>query len=313
MDAFHTLLKKPDVTKADLRASYGHVLKQTVLDLQKSPSGRHLANLGVWPEVRDLYEKLSSLLNEHLLRTSQNEWQTFSEQDLYSNDGLLLGKLDAYFLNQADAEAEVVDYKSGIVHEGEIPKEDYVNQLYFYAYLIQEKHLVYPGKLSLIDKNLETTEIKGSPEKSQRLASDMRFELEKYNQQVEKSAGTVQTTPSPEACTYCDFRLICQDYWDNSAAFELPLWSQTAQGMQLGAFSRSKQGAVSIDLMVNKGSLAGQQIKIGGIFDGRFPSLKDKPGQLLSFVDLKIKANVTGYADVSDRTVITVLDNRETE
>ncbi|MBP7863911.1 PD-(D/E)XK nuclease family protein [bacterium] len=304
MEAFHSLLKEEQLSKEKLRTCFKLVVKRFEDESKQAHGAVNPVNLGNWPEVTDLYRKLSRLLDEHISRSVKRSWQTYTEETLFSGDKLLSGQLDAYFLD--GEEAEVVDYKSGLVGDGELPREDYVNQLYFYAYLISETYGFYPRKLLLIDKNLESVEIHGSPALSDALATDMKNTLAIYNAQV-NSFGKVTKTPSSHACVHCELKMSCDSYWEAAAQLDFPEWSQSAQGRQTGSFVRNKQGFISMEILVDKGTLAGKRVKIGGIFEGKFKSLRDEPGQLLALVDIRVRPNSNGYADMTDRTSIKVL------
>lgn len=304
METFHSLLKDEHLSKEKLRTRFKLVLQRFEDEAKGTNAAKNLVNISSWPEVTELYRKLSRLLNDHISRTANRSWQTHSEETLFSRDKLLTGQLDAYFIDES--EAEVVDYKSGLINDGDRPREDYINQLYFYAYLISETHNLYPRKLLLIDKNLESLEIQGSPALSEALAIDMKNTLAIYNAQL-NSFEKATKTPSSNACVHCELKVNCDSYWEISSQLDFPQWSQSAKGKQIGPFVRNKQGAISLEIFVDKGTLAGKQVKIGGIFEGRFEQLQDKPGQLLSLIDIRARPDSPGYADATDRTFIKVL------
>lgn len=117
-------------------------------------------------------------------KISSRTIKVHSEETLYSKDGLLLGSL---MPSSKMMTALIVDYKSGSITDEttELPKEEYINQLYFYAFLVLENFGKYPRSLRLTGRELESTEVNGSIEVSTRIAQRMRSTLSRYNELIE--------------------------------------------------------------------------------------------------------------------------------
>ena len=184
MEEFHRIRHEGTLDQKAFILGFNRIVNDMSQELAANSMTQHLANITSWPELSEIYNSFSDFLLRATPSAGSMPMEAHSEKTLYSKDGLLFGQIDAYFIHQN--RIELVDYKSGKVLEDDIPKEDYVNQLYFYAYLIFENHGIYPEVLRLIGKNAEVIEIEPNIEKSVNLANQMRSVLASYNRATEK-------------------------------------------------------------------------------------------------------------------------------
>ena len=294
-------MQKINETPADAGASarewrkaFDDVVKAMRVRLSQSPVARHLGDPLLWPELTSVYRRMTDVLERRRRDGGGIGVTVHAEADLRSTDGALFGRLDAYFVH-ADW-IELVDYKSGAVFDGDEAKHDYVEQLYFYAYLVEEKHGRYPRSLSLVGKNDVVVQVEPSPTRSRALAREMRGLLAAYNAQVEAGADAVTLArPSAAACASCDLKPVCTRFWDALSEMELPAWSQVAVGVLAQPPVRSRLGAYSFELKVERSSLRVPELKVTRLFEDRYPGLEldRRVGRMLT---------VTGLRQVSDRT-----------
>lgn len=307
MESFHELTKKGAVTGKELRDEVNRIITVAAQSMRSEPATRHLGDPSLWPELADAYRALSDLVDRRGTVRSNSQVEVKTENRLYSRDGLLFGEIDAYFIRPEGI--DLVDYKSGSMMEGDSPKEDYANQLYFYAYLIHENHGVYPRSLTLVGKDSATVSIAPSLEKSIELANDMRTVLAHYNDQVSRGAPVERfAVPKIENCLFCDAKLVCSAFWKTASSMEFPPWAHVAIGTQAGHIVRSRVGGSSIEIATERSSLRSKRIKIARIFEGRFPDLKDNPGQILAFTNLKqLIVGGQDLVEVTERSQIFLL------
>lgn len=133
------------------------------------------------------------------------------EQTLTSVDGLLKGKID--WLKAADS--EVVDYKAGIVPQGEglAVSDRERRQLTFYAYLAHERgHVIQKG--TIVRSNGRSCSIQISPQETAAIAEDARRALADYNRDVESGKTFAQLArPAKESCWFCPCIPFCEQFW----------------------------------------------------------------------------------------------------
>ncbi len=301
MEAFHELMSSEELSKAAVRNRYKEVLNQYEKKLANSAFFGYQGNISSWPEVNALYKALSRYFDQQLVSESRRA-QRFSEKKLFGQNNQLEGRIDALIIS--DGEAEVIDYKSGNLEELEQPKSEHVEQLHFYAALVAEQFRVFPTKLSLVDYNLQTTIVIPDPRRSKEVVEDMLRVLANYNSEVERLDGVLQATPVAVACQHCERKKNCSAFWEQASELSLPNWAQSIKGKMVTPLTKNPSGGGSIEVEVDFGTVADVRIKVVGIFDARFPFVKNSLGKSLLFLDLRTKDGVSEYAEVTDRTVI---------
>ena len=309
MEAFHEFCVGDERESYKFREKFNSVLEKYSETNARSPQFRQMGDPRTWPEITEIYRTLSDLVKQQHQVPLQMKPIIHTEKTLYSKDGLLFGQIDAFFVHLDGI--DLVDYKSGVILENDSPKEDYSNQLYFYAYLIWENFGIYPKKLTLTGKDNESVELAPSLEKSKGIASDMRATLDVYNTKVSNSS-LIQSFSSPksENCIYCDAKPVCESFWKEINSIEFPKWNHVLLGTQVGPFIRSRSGVITVQINVEKGSLKSTTVKVTKIFEARHSSLLDRPGQKILFTNLKKSSETSeDIAEMTDRTQIHLLEN----
>ncbi len=295
------------------RNSFNALVDEMSDQVLRDSATRHFGKVSLWPEVGDVYSSLRKVL-EIRRNAPTAAPEVHSEETLYSKDQLLFGQLDAFF-QDADG-IDLVDYKSGaMTTEDALPKEDYVNQLYFYAYLIEQNFGIYPKSLYLTGKKLDSINIAPSSERSDAIAKDMRLTLQQYNTTIELP-NYLQgiASPSLENCVYCDAKSVCTAFWKSASGFEFPASAHAVIGLQSSPFQRSRHGACSMTVAVEQGSIAASELVITRVFESRFPELCDNVGQRLMLLNIRLLSpGPPALCEATDRAIILNLNSSANE
>lgn len=277
-EVLHTLMQRVNETPegsardaAYWRKAFNEVVQSLSQRIAASPSSRHLGDPLRWPELTGIYRRVMSVV-ERRDHGGETPLVTHAEAEIRSRDGLLFGRIDAYFEYRSGI--ELVDYKSGAAREGDTAKPDYEDQLYFYAYLIEDRHGHYPKALRLVGSEGKETSVLPDRRRSHALAAEMRAALLKYNASVaERVAPERLATPSSAACGFCDRKAACVPFWQTMSSIELPAWSHVALGVPVGPTVRSRLGGASFELSIERSSLGVGRLKICRVFEHRFPGV----------------------------------------
>jgi len=309
MESFHALIAGGRLSAREFRLEFNRVIETISAELQRDPVSRHLGDPWLWPELTEIYRHLTDLLERRRAVPKCFRTEVYTEKTLYSKDKLLFGQIDAFFINPEGI--ELVDYKSGSMMDGDLPKEDYANQLYFYAYLIYENYGIYPRSLTLIGKNSDSLCLDGSMERSKEIANDMRMVLSKYNDQI-NSALPIEhfSSPSSNNCIFCDAKPVCSAFWGALSEIELPSWSHAVIGVQAIPMIRSRLGGVTVELEVEESSLRTSRVRITRVFEGRYPDLQDRVGQRLLLTNIRqVLPSNPSLAEVTERSLILTMES----
>lgn len=308
MEVFHAIRGPNETQGRQLREAFNSVIANQTQRIREDPRLRHLGDPRQWKEIAEIYSNLSDLLERRTSAASNVGTEILTEKTLYSKDSVLFGQIDAYFVHKAGI--DLADYKSGKMVDDEDPKHDYSNQLYFYAYLIHENYAVYPRSLSLIGKDGSCISVRPSIDRSLELANEARSLLFRYNDRIKAGVRSDElSNPSSDNCTFCDAKPICRKFWQEARSLNLPNWAHIVEGTQTKPLARSKMGASMIELDVRNSSIPCRTIKIGRLFEGRFPDLKDRVGQNLIFTNLRFfESSTMPMAETTDRTSILTLE-----
>jgi hypothetical protein len=307
MESLHALMRHGCPSGQEFRAEFNKVIDRVASDTASDPSSQHLGDIRLWPELAEIYRSLSRMVESRRSTSHSAGLQVHSEEMLYSKDKLLGGQLDAFF-KDADG-IDLVDYKSGAITDSDLPKEDYVNQLYFYAYLLLENYGVYPRSLTLTGKNLESVKLDVSEDRSRELAQEMRALLATYNAAISQPYSLDKfTNPSSDNCVFCDAKPVCSRFWEAAGSMELPPWANSIIGIQSSLMGRSKRGGCTLDLDVERGTIKGSKMKVTRIFESRFPTLHDHVGQRVMLLNVRLlSSEPLPIAEATDRTAIFAL------
>lgn len=304
---FHAQLEKlndglttGNLSSQDFREHFNSVIEKAAQDLS-SDALNHFGDIRLWPELNEIYASLKKMF-EVRLRAKGNA-RVYTERTLKSKDGLLLGQLDAFFLDNDGI--DLIDYKSGSLSLAETPKEDYVNQLYFYSQLIEENFGQYPRTLTLTGRNLQSMSIEPSPPLAKKISDTMRNTLNTYNEKISTSQQEHLTDPSLDNCLLCDAKAVCSSFWKHAPEMNFPNWNHAVEGIQSKPFDRSRAGGATLTIEVTGGSLRCKTLQITRIARDRFPQISDTPGQPLMFLNVRLlEDSENAIAEASERTII---------
>lgn len=287
MEKFHALRTQGPVTHKLLRNVFSNQMDETWGKIQETPSMRHLGDPRTWPELTPIYESICDLADRSGSSVSRSSTELKTEQILYSRDRLLVGQIDAFFVD--DDGIDLIDYKSGeITTDNASIREAYVEQLLFYAYLIHENYGVYPKSLTLIGKDSDRVRVRPSQENSNALANEMRTMLARYNDQVAQALPLEKfTNPSSTNCLFCDAKPICGPFWIAASGLNLPQWAHIVVGIQTEAIQKRQGKWLSLDITIEKGSFNSSKTRITRIFSPRYPDLENIVGQRLLITYLR--------------------------
>ena len=159
--------------------------------------------------------------------TSSGRGGVFFEQRLVAFGGKLVGTPDVV------RNDEILDYKSGAVFEDEghgqeqSVKASFIRQLRLYAYLVKEVLGRWPQRGVLIPMVGNQVEVDLEPAACEKEALEAVGMLDRYNTLIHASRDPQDfASPSPEACRWCPYKLICPAFWRDVA----PNWSGKLDG-----------------------------------------------------------------------------------
>lgn len=293
-EIFHAVMRtvnkamgvKP-LSPADVRTTFNNVVDDAHARIQAAACSRHLGDPRRWSELTDVYRSVTDLSQMPGRDDSTAKVEVHAEEEIHCKDLLLVGTPDAYFIRSDGI--ELVDYKSGLVSEGDDSNLEHIEQLYFYAYLIREKYGSYPSALRLIGLNGEVVEVVPAPERSDALASDMKMTLAGYNTLAAQGASPEKAaSPRPDSCIFCEAKPICKAFWLALSSMEFPSWNHVALGTLIKPIERSRLGGGSIQLSVEQSSLRTNSLKVARVFEQRYHGVNfDQVGQRLLLTGLR--------------------------
>jgi CRISPR/Cas system-associated exonuclease Cas4 (RecB family) len=114
---------------------------------------------------------------------------------------------------------EIIDFKSGHIHDEVNHQEirpSYIRQLCLYAFIVKEtlgwwahRGLLLPMAGSPVEVELDPHECEWEAKKAVQI-------LDEYNALLDKVAEPSSfASPSPSACQWCAFQIICPAFWQN--------------------------------------------------------------------------------------------------
>lgn len=308
MEFLNGLVSSGNSSPAEFRKGFNTTLEGIARDIERDPGSKHLGDIRLWPELSQIYNSVRALFDYY--RESGNaKREIHPEETIYSKDKVLFGKLDAFFKD--DNGIDLVDYKSGAMTDGESLKEDYVRQLYFYAYLLTENDNQYPRKISLIGRDLQAVDLPISPQQSIAIAQDMRDTLQRYNDAISNATPPEELAkPSVENCKYCDAKAVCSSFWNLASEMALPERAHAVIGIQSSPITTSRRGVSWLNIDIEEGSVNADCLTVSRFDASRYPHIKDQIGQQLMLLNLRlINSQSPAVAETTDRTIILRMDD----
>jgi CRISPR/Cas system-associated exonuclease Cas4 (RecB family) len=133
---------------------------------------------------------------------------TLTERHLVSKDGRIGGTVDLIVLGQRPC---IVDYKTGLVLEDGSPSAHFVRQLSLYAHLVEEELGIDVRDAALFSLRQGMVSIDVSRPARDSIVRECLLAQERFNALV---PGEQPAIPSSEACSYCPFVGICDEFWE---------------------------------------------------------------------------------------------------
>ncbi len=154
----------------------------------------------------------------------------------------------------------VIDYKTGNIYEdgeSDIIRASYVRQLQLYACLVGENTGRWPVRGILLPMEGSPVEVRLDADECHQIAAEALHLLDSYNASVNAQVSAVDlASPSPEACRWCSYQLVCPAFWaasDNS-------WTEQNNIVSLGGVatcapqSIHSGSALSMSVQVDEGT-----------------------------------------------------------
>ena len=215
------------------------------------------------------------------------------EQQLSGMDGKLIGKPDLLIDN------EIRDYKSGTIYQktaaAKTVKEGYLRQLRLYGHLANENYGSCPRKGRLLPMQGAPVEIDLDPETCAAEAVDAVNLLNHYNSQlITVSDVRSLAEPSPEACRWCDFKIICAAFWETA---DVSWAEEISSGAVRGILNESpilihNGRALSISLHIVGGTTATHDIAVAPLtVEIHDQVLRGQPGDEVRIVNLLVRGD----------------------
>ena len=218
------------------------------------------------------------------------------EQWLSGAGGRLVGRPD---LVRGNA---VIDYKTGDIYEqgdSSAAKASYVRQLQIYAFLVKERTGRWPVRGVLLPMEGPPLEVELEPAACDRASAEAVSLLDQYNRMIVAGVAPARlATPSPEACKWCPYQVLCSAFWAAADESWIDQIGVAAIGGSAPAAPRPIHdgAALALSLTVNEGT--GPRGEVG------LAPLNPKVHPSLAQVMAGTRVRVTGLARRADGTVI---------
>lgn len=185
------------------------------------------------------------------------------ERWLSAAGGQIVGRPDALL---GDA---VIDYKTGSVFEdgqNQVVKASYVRQLQLYAFLVKEATGSWPRRGLLLPMQGMPIEMQLDPTTCKQVAQEALELLDQYNKIIsaENDAHRL-ANPSPLNCKWCQYQLLCPEFW--IAADES--WHECSTITALGGAATARPlpihggSALTLQLTVDEGTEPRSTVDLG--------------------------------------------------
>jgi RecB family exonuclease len=143
-----------------------------------------------------------------LIRDEGPDSEPLPEQEIYTANQDLGGTADLVI--RGSDRTVIIDYKTGTgSHEGEA-KSAYAQQLQLYAAIEWENSGRVPARVAVLSTIDGLTEIEITEDSCREALATARSLREQYNSRV---PGPQPGTPSHDACMFCSYSPLCEEYW----------------------------------------------------------------------------------------------------
>lgn len=173
-----------------------------------------------------------------------------TEHQMSSREGKLYGEAD--LIIDGHTEKIIVDYKSGLVRDTELPKAAYRDQLAFYAGLDAECSGRWATTVALLSLREGLVEWQVDRAASEALLDQAVHALDQFNAHLE---STEPAFPSESNCRWCDVSELCPPFWGAAdASWTAAGFSQCVAGPIVAAPELADNGLIAVELDAERGT-----------------------------------------------------------
>ena len=207
----------------------------------------------------------------------------------------------------------VFDYKTGDVFEpgvGEVIRAPYIRQLRFYAFLAKESTGRWPTRGVLLPMEGPPVEIDLHPSDCERIATEALDLLDQYNDAISATDVAGLAKPSPEACRWCPFKLVCPPFWmaADSSWSDHPGTAALGGATSAAAIPIHMGAALALSVRVEQGTEPTETVQLAPLDPATHPILANtQSGTQVRIVGLAKRAD--GRVVPTSRTVIVRSDD----
>jgi hypothetical protein len=237
---FIKLVGQGAVTKIeDFEKEWVSLIREMEEELLESEFERSLVPLSMSVMQYDIKKKLVFKELSHLIIVKKskykNEFIPNIERWVESKNGIIGGKIDR--INHTHLGYEIIDYKTGTIFDslsGEL-KNEYKYQMFLYAGLLFENSNRWPFTLKIIIPSGDEFTVDYNKGQCLTLLDKAKKFYYETNEIILKSNDfhdlqTELANPMPVNCRYCEFRPLCNKYWDSKNATPHLNWNFDIKG-----------------------------------------------------------------------------------
>ena len=221
-----------------------------------------------WPYYNkrrfEAFGKCLSLIEENVLEVTKEDGGLSEVEPWYSShDGILRGRIDRVS-SSFDGDITLIDYKTGQIMGGADCSAElnpnYLHQMQIYAFMYRETNGVWPSNLVIESVEGESVEIPVVEKECEDTANYAVELFKQFNESVQR--GLVEATPSNDACKWCDYKGVCDDFF----AVATPEWDMFRfhlKGILGRVISTPREVVLEIDNM--KGNVPYGKVRVQGL------------------------------------------------
>ena len=188
-------------------------------------------------EVNDIYMSVWG----KFLEQERSTGSYLREKTFKSKEEDLIGVIDELYLE--DEIIRLVDYKTTYKVK-KLLSEHNLDQIHFYAYLINENFNKYPDETKILGISEASAAIEVDKSHSEKIALDMINARVSTNQKIKYHASLAELcSPDPRWCVSCKYKSICPSVINRKKRNLLP-YNQEIIRIIVNKFEREKKGLV---------------------------------------------------------------------